>query len=84
MYTYTHRFNFVFCILLLRLSLFDAIVRDEAKKIIPNRINFVPAFHSSLSMFDKLCNCGHYADSVMIPQLMSLLDVIRDTMLKKL
>lgn len=70
-----------------RLVLYDAIVAEEAKKIWPPpqvHWNVVPAFHSSLAVYDKLCNCGHYADSAMIPQLMSVVDVLRDTMLKKM
>jgi hypothetical protein len=67
-----------------RLALYDAVVKEEAKKMIPGKLNLVPAFQSSLSVFDKLCNCGHYSDSAMIPQLIAVLDVIRDTMLKKL
>ena len=70
-----------------RLFLYDAIVRDEVKRSFPppqTHWNMVPAFLSSLAVFDKLCNCGHYADSAMIPQLMSVLDVLRDTMLKKM
>lgn len=67
-----------------RLALFDAIVKEEVRKNIPNKMNVVPAFQSSLAVFDKICNCGHYSDSAMMPQLMAVLDVIRDTMLKKL
>jgi hypothetical protein len=64
-----------------RLTLFDAIVREEVKKTIPKQMHFVPAFQSSFAMFDKLCNCGHYPDSAIYPQVMSLLDVIRQIML---
>jgi hypothetical protein len=66
-----------------RLMLFDAIVREEAKKNIPKQLHIVPAFHGTFAVFDKLCNCGHYSDSAIYPQLMSFVDVLRDWMLKQ-
>lgn len=66
-----------------RLTLYDAIVKEESKRIIPRLLHIVPAFLGTFSVFDKLCNCGHYSDSAIYPQLMSFLDILRERLLRQ-
>ena len=61
-----------------RLILFDAIAQSVFYKEHLD-IKVLPAFHSTLALFDKMCDCGHYAISAKIPQLLGLLDAIYNT-----
>ena len=39
----------------------------------------MPAWMSTLALFDKMCDCGHYAISAKYPQLLGLVDAIFET-----
>lgn len=56
--------------------LFHAIALEEMKK---HELVFsvVPAFLSTLALFDKMCDCAHYPTSAKMPQLLGLLDDIQ-------
>jgi hypothetical protein len=61
-----------------RLILFDSL----AKKAMKNRtdrldIGLIPAFYSTLALFDKMCDCAHYPSSAKVPQLLGLIDAVR-------
>lgn len=58
-----------------RLLLFDNIVKQALKSF--NCARVVPAFQSTLAIFDKLCDCGHYPGGARLPQLFGLLDQIK-------
>jgi hypothetical protein len=60
-----------------RLVLFHAIAMEEMRKFDNMPISVVPAFHSTLALFDKMCDCAHYPTSAKMPQLLGLLDDIR-------
>ena len=58
-----------------RLIMFDAIAKSQIHNTdVP--ISIVPAFFSTLALFDKMCDCGHYDTSAKFPQLLALLDTI--------
>jgi hypothetical protein len=61
-----------------RLILFDA----QAKEIFANKyldlnVGLIPAFHSTMALYDKICDCAHFPNSARIPQLVGLIDAIR-------
>lgn len=62
-----------------RLLLFDYIAKQQAKKFISSigQVRIAPAFQSTLAVFDKLCDCGHYPPSARMPQLLGLLDQVK-------
>ena len=41
------------------------------------KYSIIRAFHSTLSLFDKMCDCGHYPKSARMPQLLDLLDIMQ-------
>lgn len=58
-----------------RLLLFDGIAKSITGRMsLP--IVVLPAFYSTLALFDKMCDCGHYSISAKMPQLLGLLDAI--------
>ena len=58
-----------------RLMLYDYIVREELSLAsFPAR--YIPAFYSTLALFDKMCDCAHYVASARVPQLLGLIDMI--------
>ena len=61
-----------------RLLLFDSIAKNRLQifKTIAN-VHVVPSFQSTLALFDKLCDCGHYPASARLPQLLGLLDQMK-------
>jgi hypothetical protein len=61
-----------------RLMMFDAIAASVIDRV-QAPVATLPAFHSTLALFDKMCDCGHYAVSAKIPQLMGLMDSIYDS-----
>lgn len=61
-----------------RLILFDAIAKFSIQRSgLP--ISILPAWSSTLALFDKMCDCGHYAITAKYPQLLGLLDAIFET-----
>ena len=60
-----------------RMLIYHQIVQDEIlHKGLKNRIALVPGFQSTLALFDKMCDCEGYPPTVIVPQLMSLIDSI--------
>lgn len=61
-----------------RLLLFDSIAKNRLRIFKPiSNVHVVPSFQSTLALFDKLCDCGHYPASARLPQLLGLLDQIK-------
>ncbi len=58
-----------------RLILFDSIVKDLIAGI-DLQMTIVPAFQSTLALFDKMCDCAHYPVVARMPQLLNLLDLM--------
>ena len=59
-----------------RLILFDAIAKSQIQNAnVP--ISIVPAFFSTLALFDKMCDCAHYIADAKMPQLLDFLDQIK-------
>ncbi len=54
-----------------RLIMFDAIAKHEMQKA-GLHVHYVPAFDSTLALFDKFCDCGHFPYSAKMPQLLAL------------
>ena len=63
-----------------RLLLYHAIVNKELSK---RNIPTVPAFHSTLAAFDKMCDMSHYPHLTKIPQLNGMLYYIYDRLVPK-
>lgn len=42
-----------------------------------DRVALIPAFQSSLALFDKMCDCVTYPASALMPQLIGLVDAVR-------
>ena len=62
-----------------RLYMFDKIAKQEMGKAnFPYRL--IHAFHSTLALFDKMCDCAHYIPDAKMPQLLALIDQIRRAM----
>jgi hypothetical protein len=61
-----------------RLFVFDSIAKSVFKKM-NFEVKVVPAFHSTLALFDKMCDCAHYPASSKTPQLLSLLDALKSS-----
>lgn len=58
-----------------RLHLYNALAENVIRASSLS-IHVIPAFQSTMSLFDKMCDCGHYPSSSRIPILMELLDAI--------
>lgn len=59
-----------------RLYVFDIIAKSAIKDVgLTARV--IPAFSSTLSLFDKMCDCAHYPTYPKMPQLLSLLDYMK-------
>ena len=66
-----------------RLMIFQAIAMKEIKGIDPGskypnaiKMQVIPAFASTLTMFDKMCDNAHYPNDAKIPQVQQLLHKI--------
>lgn len=59
-----------------RLILFDAIAKDNMEAAGLN-MRIIPAFSSTLALYDKMCDCSHYSVVAKMPQLIRLLDILR-------
>ena len=59
-----------------RLLLFSDIAKQTLKT---NKLRYqvVTAFASTLALYDKLCDCDHYTQSVKMPQLLQIIDKIK-------
>ena len=56
-----------------RLLLFNHLVVDAiANQSIP--IQVIPAFYSTLALFDKMCDCSHYPSDAKMPLVVALVD----------
>ena len=56
-----------------RLIVFDSIAKDYISRL-GLQMAIVPAFQSTLALFDKMCDCAHYPVAARMPQLLALLD----------
>ena len=61
-----------------RLILFDSIVKDLISGLGLQMV-ILPAFQSTLALFDKMCDCAHYPIVARMPQLLSLLDYMNNS-----
>ena len=59
-----------------RLLVFNYLALREAKKLNVS-LTFLPAFQSTLALFDKNCDCAHYPISAKLPQMLGLLNSLR-------
>ena len=59
-----------------RLLLFDIIARESLRR---NNIRFltIQAFHETLALYDKICDCQEYPPAVIMPQLIQLLSYMK-------
>ena len=58
--------------------IFDAIAKFSIQRSgLP--ISILPAWSSTLALFDKMCDFGHYAITAKYPQLLGLIDAIFET-----
>ena len=59
-----------------RLLLFNEIAKQTLKT---NKLRYqvITAFASTLALYDKLCDCDHYTQSVKMPQLLQIIDKIK-------
>ena len=61
-----------------RMLLYHQIVQEEMlAKGMRNKVALIPAFQSTLALFDKMCDCMTYPPAAMTPQLIGLVDSIR-------
>lgn len=56
-----------------RLVLFDALAKRALHEHQSLNVRIVPAWDSTLALFDKFCDCAHYPAAARIPELASLL-----------
>ena len=57
-----------------------AFVSDIAKQTLKTnklRYQVITAFSSTLALYDKLCDCDHYTQSVKMPQLLQIIDKVK-------
>merc|ERR1711871_657034 len=58
--------------------MYDSIAFKQLKKYFSSElINRIPAFSSTLAMYDKMCDCTHYPWGAKMPQLLALTDKLR-------
>ena len=59
-----------------RLLLFSDIAKQTLKT---NKLRYqvITAFSSTLALYDKLCDCDHYTQSVKMPQLLQIIDKVK-------
>ena len=61
-----------------RLMIYDSIAFQQLKKYFnAELINRIPAFSSTLAMYDKMCDCTHYPWGAKMPQLLALTDKLK-------
>lgn len=63
-----------------RLILFDAQAKQQIAyyhRLHGLEVGIVPAFYSTMALYDKICDCAHYPASAKIPQLVGLIDAVR-------
>lgn len=59
-----------------RLVLFNTIAMHEARGLNAS-LTVLPAFRSTLALFDKMCDCAHYSISAKLPQMFAFLNSMR-------
>jgi hypothetical protein len=59
-----------------RLMIFHSIAINEAISLNAT-LTVIPAFRSTLALFDKICDCAHYPSSAKIPQLFGFLNSLK-------
>lgn len=60
-----------------RLMLYDMLAKWELGKNTGLRMYTIPAFYSTLALYDKFCDCGHYPWGSKVPQLLNLVETIK-------